>query len=104
MIEGEKMKILVSGGLGYIGSHTVVELLNNGYEVIVVDNLVNSDISVVDKIKEITGKTITFYQEDVDNKEAMRKIFKENEGKQANRLTLDTLCICETQSIKESWT
>ncbi len=74
------MKILVSGGLGFIGSHTVVELLNNGYEVIVVDNLTNSSIEVKDKIKEITGKDIIFYEEDVDNKDAMRKIFKENEG------------------------
>ncbi len=74
------MKILVSGGLGFIGSHTVVELLKNGYEVIVVDNLTNSSIEVKDKIKEITGKDIIFYEEDVDNKDAMRKIFKENEG------------------------
>ena len=74
------MKILVSGGLGFIGSHTVVELLNNGYEVIVVDNLTNSSIEVKDKIKEITGKDIIFYEEDVDNKDAMRRIFKENEG------------------------
>ncbi len=74
------MKILVTGGTGYIGSHTVVELLNNGYEVIVVDNLSNSEKDVVDKIKKITGKDIKFYQEDVCDKEALRKIFAENEG------------------------
>ncbi len=74
------MKILVTGGTGYIGSHTVVELLNNGYEVIVVDNLSNSKRDVVDKIKEITGKDIIFYEEDVCDKEALRKIFNENEG------------------------
>ena len=73
------MKILVTGGTGYIGSHTVVELLNNGYEVVVVDNLCNSKKEVVNKIKEITGKDITFYKEDVCNKEALRKIFAENE-------------------------
>ena len=50
------MKVLVTGGLGYIGSHTVVELLNTGYEVIVIDNLSNSKIEVKDKIKEITNK------------------------------------------------
>ena len=74
------MKVLVTGGTGYIGSHTVVELLNNGYEVIVVDNLSNSKRSVVDKIKEITGKDITFYKEDVCDKAALRRIFEENEG------------------------
>ena len=54
------MKILVTGGTGYIGSHTCVELLQKGYEVVVFDNLYNSKIDVVDKIKEITGKEITF--------------------------------------------
>ena len=56
------MKILVTGGTGYIGSHTVVELLNSGYEVVVIDNLYNSKIEVVDKIKKITGKDFTFYK------------------------------------------
>ena len=74
------MKILVTGGLGYIGSHTVVELLNNGYEVIVIDNLSNSSEDVKNKIKQITGKDIKFYKEDVCDKEALRKIFAENEG------------------------
>ena len=72
------MKILVTGGTGFIGSHTVVELLNGGYEVIVIDNLSNSKIDVVDKIKKITNKNFDFYEEDVCNKEALEKIFKEN--------------------------
>ena len=72
------MKILVTGGTGFIGSHTVVELLNSGYEVIVIDNLSNSKIDVVDKIKKITNKDFVFYEEDVCNKEALEKIFKEN--------------------------
>ena len=59
------MKILVTGGLGYIGSHTCVELLDNDYEVIIIDNLSNSKIEVLDSIKEITGKDIIFYQEDL---------------------------------------
>ena len=50
------MKILVTGGTGYIGSHTVVELINVGYEVIIVDNLCNSSIDIIDKIEKITGK------------------------------------------------
>ena len=70
--------ILVTGGLGYIGSHTVVELLNNGYEVVIIDNLSNSKIEVLDKLKKITGKDIKYYQNDVCDKEALRKIFKEN--------------------------
>lgn len=70
--------ILVTGGLGFIGSHTVVELLNNNYEVVIIDNLSNSKIETLDKLKKITGKDITFYQEDLCNKETLKKIFKEN--------------------------
>ena len=62
------MKILVTGGIGYIGSHTCVELLKQGMEVVVFDNLYNAKIDVVDKIKEITGKEITFYQADMRDK------------------------------------
>ncbi|MBQ9019317.1 MAG: UDP-glucose 4-epimerase GalE [Bacilli bacterium] len=69
------MKVLVTGGLGFIGSHTVVELLNNNYEVVVVDNLYNSSIDVVDKIKIITGRDFKLYQEDVCNKEKIDEIF-----------------------------
>lgn len=73
------MKILVTGGLGYIGSHTCVELLKENYEVVVIDNLSNSKIDVVTKIKEITGKDIKFYHEDVCDEAALEKIFTENE-------------------------
>ena len=59
------MKILVTGGTGYIGSHTVVELLNNNYEVVIIDNLYNSKRDVVDKIEKITGKSVVFYEGDV---------------------------------------
>lgn len=72
------MKILVTGGLGYIGSHTCVELLNENYEVIVIDNLSNSSIDVKDKIKEITKKGITFYEGDVCDEEIVEKIFTDN--------------------------
>ena len=68
--------ILVTGGLGYIGSHTVVELLENNYDVVIVDNLSNSKIEVLDKLKKITGKDIKFYREDICDKEAIRKIFQ----------------------------
>ena len=70
--------ILVTGGLGYIGSHTIIELTKNNYEVIVIDNLSNSKIEVLDKLKKITNKDIKFYQGDVCDKELLRKIFKEN--------------------------
>lgn len=70
------MTILVTGGTGYIGSHTCVELLNKGYEVVVFDNLYNSKIEVVDRIKEITGKDITFYKADLNDKESMRIVFE----------------------------
>ena len=72
------MKILVTGGTGYIGSHTCVELLEEGYEVIIVDNLVNSSEDVVDKIEKITGKKVKFYNVDCCSKEDLRKIFEEN--------------------------
>ena len=72
------MKILVTGGTGYIGSHTCVELLNKGHEVVIFDNLFNSQIDVVDKIKTITGKDVKFYKADMLDKESMRPVFEEN--------------------------
>ena len=72
------MKILVTGGCGYIGSHTCVELLENGYDVIVVDNLSNSKRDTVDKIEKITNKKILFYEGDVQDKILLEKIFTEN--------------------------
>ena len=73
------MKILVTGGTGYIGSHTCVELLDAGYEIVIIDNLSNSKIETVDKIKEITGKYFKFYEGDCCNKEILKKIFSEND-------------------------
>ena len=72
------MKILVTGGTGYIGSHTVVELINNGYDVVVVDNFSNSKPIVLDKLKEITGKEIKFYELDLCDKEKLEVVFSEN--------------------------
>ena len=72
------MKILVTGGTGYIGSHTAIELLDNGYEVVIVDNLSNSKKEVVDRIKDITGKDVTFYEGNVCDKELLCKIFNDN--------------------------
>ncbi len=73
------MNILVTGGTGYIGSHTVVELLNEGHEVVVVDNFFNSKPDVLDKIKEITHKDFKFYEVDCCDEEKMEVVFKEND-------------------------
>ncbi|KAH0789044.1 UDP-glucose 4-epimerase GalE [Histomonas meleagridis] len=73
------MSILVTGGAGYIGSHTVVELLNAGKQVIIIDNFVNSKPDVLDKIKLITKKDFKFYQVDLLNREDIDKVFAENQ-------------------------
>ena len=73
------MKILVTGGTGFIGSNTCVELIRNGHEVIIVDNLYNSKIDVLDKIEEITGIKPLFYEIDILEKEKLETVFRENE-------------------------
>ena len=73
------MKILVTGGTGFIGSHTCVELLNSGYDVVIADNLYNSKALVVDRIETITGKRPAFYELDICDREALNELFdKEN--------------------------
>lgn len=72
------MTILVTGGAGYIGSHTCVELLDSGYDVVVVDNLCNSNPKSLDRVQELTGKSLKFYQGDVRNYDLLSKIFSEN--------------------------
>lgn len=69
------MAILVTGGAGYIGSHTVVELLNQGSEIVVLDNLSNSSPVSLERIKQITGKTVHFYQGDILDRQILRQIF-----------------------------
>lgn len=69
------MKILVTGGAGYIGSHTCVELLNAGYDVVVVDNLFNASEESIERVKKITGKELTFYKADITDSKAMNGIF-----------------------------
>lgn len=71
------MAILVTGGAGYIGSHTVVELQNAGYEVVVVDNLMNSSEMSLERVEKITGKKVTFYKADILDKEALNQIFEQ---------------------------
>lgn len=72
------MNVLVTGGLGFIGSHTCVELLNANYDVVIVDNLSNSSIDALEKIEEITSKKPKFYEYDVCDKEKIEEIFKKN--------------------------
>ena len=73
------MSVLITGGAGYIGSHTCVEMLNAGYDVVVIDNLDNSSATAVNRVEKITGKTVKFYRDDVRNKQALVKIFTEND-------------------------
>ncbi len=74
-----KNTILVTGGAGYIGSHTCVELLNNGFEVIVADNLSNSKIESIHRIKTITGKAVGFHQVDIGDRSMLADIFRQHE-------------------------
>ena len=76
IILGGNMKILVTGGTGYIGSHTCCELLENDFEVVIVDNFFNSSPDVVDKIEEISKKKVSFYEGDVCDKAFLKDIFK----------------------------
>jgi UDP-glucose 4-epimerase len=69
------MKILVTGGVGYIGSHTVIQLIDAGYEVVIVDNLSNSKIEALNRVEKITNKRIAFYKADLLNKEKLTEIF-----------------------------
>ncbi len=71
------MAILVTGGAGFIGSHTVVELQNAGYDVVVVDNLCNSSERSLERVKQITGKPVKFYKADILDREALNKIFEQ---------------------------
>ena len=70
------MAVLVTGGAGFIGSHTCVELLNSGYDVVVVDNLCNSSEKSLERVEEITGKKVTFYKVDLLDREALEKVFE----------------------------
>ena len=71
------MKILLTGGAGYIGSHTAIELINKGYDVVIADNFYNSKPVVIDRIQEITGKRPDMYEVDVADKAALTKVFSE---------------------------
>ena len=73
------MNVLVTGGAGYIGSHTCVELLNSGYGVVVIDNLCNSNPESLNRVQELTGKSVKFYEGDVRDEAILKKIFAENE-------------------------
>ena len=73
------MIVLVTGGAGYIGSHTCVELLESGYDVVVIDNLCNSSAKSLDRVEELTGKTLKFYEGDVRDEALLTKIFTENQ-------------------------
>ena len=73
------MAILVTGGAGFIGSHTCVELLDADKEVVVLDNLCNANPKSLDRVQELTGKTLKFYEGDIRDRDILQKIFRENE-------------------------
>ena len=73
------MRILVTGGAGYIGSHTCLELLNQGHEVVAFDNLCNASEESLKRVREITGKELTFYQADMLDRNALEDIFSKEE-------------------------
>lgn len=85
------MSVLVTGGAGYIGSHTCVKLLEAGYDVVVLDNLSNSSPKAIGRVEEITGKKIRFYECDILDKEGMRAIFHEN--------TIDSVILCRARRL-----
>jgi UDP-glucose 4-epimerase len=78
IFEGENMNVLVTGGAGYIGSHTVLSLLENNYDVIVYDNLANSNIESINRVEKLTGKSVEFIKGDVCDKEKLSNVFKQH--------------------------
>ena len=73
------MAILITGGAGFIGSHTAVSLIQAGYEIVIIDNLCNSSLKALSRLEEITGKTIPFYKADIADREILRTIFKQHD-------------------------
>ena len=80
------MRILVTGGAGYIGSHTCLELLNQGHEVVAFDNLCNASEESLKRVREITGKELTFYQADMLDRNALEDIFPKKRSTQSSTL------------------
>ena len=81
------MKIIVTGGAGFIGSHTVIELQNAGYDVVVVDNLANSSEKSLERVEKITGKKVPFYKVDILDREGLNEVF-------AKDYPFFTACVC----------
>ena len=95
------MAILVTGGAGYIGSHTVIELQNAGYEVVVCDNLCNSSKKALERVEKITGKPVKFYLADICSREDMEKIFNSTNFNDAGSLRYLYRYIEESGAIEE---
>ena len=83
--------VLVTGGNGYIGSHTVISLHENGYDVVIADNLSNSKMEVQNRLEKITGKRFKFYNVDCCDIDALRKVFEENKKRLTRSFTLPVL-------------
>ena len=93
------MAILVTGGAGYIGSHTCVELQNAGYDVVVLDNLSNSSEKSLDRVKAITGKDVKFYKGDILDRDILNKIFENEQLHQLRRSEGSRRVCCKTLGI-----
>ena len=95
------MAIFVTGGSGYIGSHTVVELQNAGYDVIVCDNLSNSSRKSLERVKQITGKEVPFYEADIRDRDAMNAIFDKEKIEMTGEavITMNNACIGNSVAV-----
>ena len=82
-------KVLITGGLGYIGSHTAVSLIENGYEVVIIDNLVNSNLEVLDRINQITGVLPLFVHLDLCEQNNLRDLFDSENGNKFRKIILE---------------
>ncbi len=91
------MAILVTGGAGYIGSHTCVELLNAGYEVVVLDNLSNSSEKSLERVKQITGKEAKFYKGDILDRDILKKILETEQIESSGRVRIKALGVLQQQ-------
>ena len=89
-MEKKMNKILITGGTGFIGSHTAVSLIEAGYDVVILDNLYNSSPKVVDRIETITGKRPKFYQTDILDQAGLKKVFDENYKNELVKIDIKT--------------
>ena len=99
-ILGRKRMILVTGGAGYIGSHTCIELIEQGHEIVVVDNLINSAVEAISRIEEITGKSVAFIEGDVRDESVLCDIFNQFKIVGLGRLAMSNISIDDFRTCR----